>query len=378
MPINFTDFSRAPLVDNGLGDLIGKAIEGFKAQRMPGMMNRQQQAEEQKIKAQLMQNKLQEKFGERGMAADIGLKEAQAQKEKQFGGLGMLSGSAREAMGLEILKTIKGEDSPVYQNAKRSFDQKMAAQDQLMQYRDSLISTADKRASSPYAKKAQEEYEVSLGYVPGSGMTIPLTPERQKELQGQYELNRFKEVTDPKTRERIGYATNLHKTIDAIDRNALTMFSGITGTANLSLEKAKDLAGATSPEYRKYKEAVVGGKIASKQLRQFLQDSVQPGVQEALKDILLPSKWDTSPETAAAELDAALRILDTEIDTLYSMGENADVYKKPKKNDLQSAIKDTGLNIKSEALTKENIMATAKEKNWDEKKTQWVLKKAGF
>jgi len=56
MPINFTDFSRAPLVDNGLGDLIGKAIQGFQAQRLPGMMNRQQQQEELRNKLLGMRN----------------------------------------------------------------------------------------------------------------------------------------------------------------------------------------------------------------------------------------------------------------------------------------------------------------------------------
>lgn len=56
MPINFTDFSRLPVQDNGYGNLLHRVVEGMKAQRMPGAMNRQQQEEELKNAFRQMQN----------------------------------------------------------------------------------------------------------------------------------------------------------------------------------------------------------------------------------------------------------------------------------------------------------------------------------
>jgi hypothetical protein len=119
-------------------------------------------------------------------------------------------------------------------------------------------------------------------------------------------------------------------------------------------------------------------------LRQFLQDSVQPGVQEGIKELLNPEAWDKSPETAFAELKAGLRILDTEIDTLYDMADSGDIFRNPKKansapdSDLSAAANKEGLRNAPEALTRENILKTAADKKWDKKKTDWVLKKAGF
>jgi len=83
MPINFTDFSRLPTVDNGLGDLIGKAIQGFKAQRMPGIMNRQQQQEELRNKLLGMQNEYYPQIQDQKLKqGDLGIKTAEMQLQQ--------------------------------------------------------------------------------------------------------------------------------------------------------------------------------------------------------------------------------------------------------------------------------------------------------
>jgi hypothetical protein len=78
MPINFTDFSRAPLVDSGLGDLLGHVMRGIQLQRTPGMLNRQQQAEELKNALSQMQNKYYPQITE----ASIANQQAQAEKAR--------------------------------------------------------------------------------------------------------------------------------------------------------------------------------------------------------------------------------------------------------------------------------------------------------
>lgn len=78
MPINFTDFSRLPTTDSGLGDLLGKAIEGFRAQRMPGMMNREQQQQELRNALLGMQNKYYPQIQDQKLKqGEIGLKASQ-------------------------------------------------------------------------------------------------------------------------------------------------------------------------------------------------------------------------------------------------------------------------------------------------------------
>jgi hypothetical protein len=373
MPINFTDFSRIPAQDNGLGNLLGKVIEGIKAQRLPGALNRQQQQEELANSMASMQNK----FYPEKAQADIDLTKANAKKAGMFGGLGTLTGPAGQAFSLQVLKEINPE---AYEVAKKIHDMNLERDRTTVDYQKKLIETSDKRNATTLGKTILEEDEANRGFMPGSGGKVPLSPQAQQRAVGQYDLKRIKETTDPKTRERLGYAVNLHKTLQNVDMEALTMFSGPQGQFNLAIEKGKDLAGNPSPEYLRYKQALVGAKAGSKQLRQFLQDSVQPGVQEGIRELLNPEAWDKSPQSAMAELQAAYRILDTEIDTLYDMAESGNVFRNPKKqgSELEKAGTANDVRNTSEALTKENIMKTAQTKGWDKKKTDWVLKKAGY
>ena len=131
--------------------------------------------------------------------SQIALHQAQTARANQLTSMpfgGQLAGPAKEAFALELLKKQYGEDSPVYQQAKHSFDTNISAKEGLTNYRGSLSETANKRASSSLGKTAQELEEIDKGFMPGTNGQIPLTPEQQQSLSGQYNLKLQKDVTD--------------------------------------------------------------------------------------------------------------------------------------------------------------------------------------
>ena len=275
---------------------------------------------------QQLQNKInipRAEHAEEFAQADLKSKLAQAARSQQlasqpFGG--MLSGVAKEAYGLELLKNKYGEDNPLYQMAKNSYDTKARAMEGLTNYRENLAQTAGTRSLSSFGKLQQEEADADAGFEPGTNRQHQISPERREELLGQYALLRQKAATDADTRKRTLLASNIDKTINTIKPSNLTRFAGLNGAMELRKQEVKAATnpGTESEEYRQYLEAANNAKLLSKQVRQFYGDSIQPSMLENLEKLANPSTWKNNPEIATRLYKSFTNLLKQETGTYRS------------------------------------------------------------
>jgi len=320
------------------------------------ILNRLSQFEKNKLEREQAKNALiKNKYAEPEIQANIQnkLMEAarnQALLQQPFAGR-QIPGAGGEALGIEMLKQQYGEDSPVYQNAKRSYDLQQKGAGQLMDYRQSLMESQSKRSATPLAKMAMEQQDIDRGFMPGTtdgGRGQPISAETQRDLKNQYKQRMIKDLTDTKTRERALFATNMDKTINTLNPMDLTYYSGPKGQLQLRLDQAKSAAGETVPEYKKYKEALTSAKTLAKQVRQFYGDSITPSVQEGLNELTNPTNWSDNPEVAMARYNQFINILDTESDTFFNALHNASAYEKPKT--AKEAIKKESEEFKNQSI----------------------------
>lgn len=280
-----------------------------------------------------------------------------------------LVGLPREYADLERVKEIYGEDSYVYQEAKRALESRLAAQSSMIDYREKMNESADKRFSTSLGKHALELEDIKAGFVPGTNRQVQIqTREEQKKLLGQWELKVQRDVTDPKTRERVLFAKNIDKTIKNINIDDLVQFSGLAGAGAKTFEELKSSLGYPSDAYKRYAQAKVGVDLLAKQMRQFYGDSISPTVADGLKIITNPSSWKNSPEVAKLAYEQLVSILQQEEETFRDSLQELDVYSKEGNENLflgkytMDAIKATakrkGLSI--EAVKK---LLMDKEKN---------------
>jgi hypothetical protein len=302
---------------------------------------------EEQIKNALIKNK----FAEPTIQADIESKKSNTAKqnilnELPFAGRS-IPGAGGEALGLQMIKDKFGEDSPVYQNALNDYKSKGMQANQLMNYRQALTESLPKRTATSLAKTAMEERDIQRGFLPGTNEQV--SPERQKQLAGRFELKNLKDTTDPKLRERVLYAKNMEKTIGTLNPDALTYYSGPQGRAQLGVDIANSAARKKDvPAYKAYKEALTSAKVLAKQVRQFYGDSITPQVQEQLTQLADPTTWYEQPDVAKARYEQFINILRTEADTFHEGLVNADIYKKPE--NAKEAIKQTAEEFKGESL----------------------------
>lgn len=320
-----------------LGDMIQNSLAKHQEARL----------REEQIKNALVKNK----FAEPTIQSDIEAKKANTQKqnilnELPFAGRA-IPGSGGEALGLELLKNKFGEDSHVYQNALNNYTLQQQKTNQLMDYQKALQESLPKRTASPLAKTTMEERDIEKGFLPGTNEQI--SPERQKQLAGRFELKNLKDTTDPKLRERVLYAKNMEKTINTLNPDALTYYSGPQGRAQLGIDVANSAARKKDvPAYKAYKEALTSAKVLAKQVRQFYGDSITPQVQEQLTQLADPTTWYEQPDVAKARYEQFINILRTEADTFHEGLVNADIYKKPQ--NAKEAIKQTAEEFKGQSL----------------------------
>jgi hypothetical protein len=264
--------------------------------------------------------------------------ESQANRENKLAELPFagreLPGAAGKALGLQMIKGQYGEESPEYLEAKKLYDLDMARAEQTMEYQKSLIESQPKRYATAEGKRALEQQEIEQGIMPGSSIGNrpgkPLTPEQQQKLKGQYKLKTLKDTTDTGVRQRILYSKNMEKTLNNLNVDDLTSYSGIQGTGELLKDKAKSLRGDISPRYQKYKNALTAAETLAKQVRQFYGDSITAGVQEGLKKLTNPTNWLEHPKVAKSRFNAFKNILQTEAKTFTDAAKNADIYEEEK------------------------------------------------
>lgn len=283
---------------------------------------------------ELMQRFLMSPVERRHKESQAKHQEAQAKREEAlanmpFGGH-QLTGVAGQVMGLEMMKSLYGENSPQYQMARNAFDLEQRNTEGLINYRGSLQETMPKRTATTLGKEQMELNDIRDGYVPGT--QIPLTPDQQKKLEGQYKLKMQKQTTDPDTRKRNLYAKNVEITLSKINPEDLVSYSGLKGATELAQDEANAALGKTSERYKRYKEAQVGAKTLAKQVRQFYGDSITPGIQEGLNKLTDPSFWRSNPEIALSQYYKFKDILDSEMETYRRALQSTDVYEKEFEN----------------------------------------------
>ena len=345
MAINYPQFPKLNAADlGGLGGFdLGEAIRSGL-----GNYNLYQEAKfkprnlENEAHGKELMNKIKEaqaKYAEPMESAGLQLKqgqvgllplrqkllEAQTHRQEQLSNQpygGMLSGIAKEAYGISQLT---GEDPS--QVAKKLYQNKLEQASALNQYRQALTSTAGKRASTQLGKLEQEEQEVAQGFEPGSAGTVKLDPEQQQNLLGQYQLARQKLSSDVDTRKKLLYATNLDKTLNNINVDNLTQFSGVAGGIVKKMQQGKSLSGYEEKSYEDYQKALTGAKLLAKQVRQFYGDSITPAIQEQLSELTNPESWSLNPKLAKAKFNQFKSILESETKTYRDALKGSNVYK---------------------------------------------------
>ena len=254
--------------------------------------------------AQMLANKMNQPKAERAdefAQADLNYKNALSkQAEMGLNPFNRLSGVARDAYSIELLRNQLGENHPAYQSAKQQYDLEQESTRGLNDYRQMLAQTMNKRSSSNIGKLGQEEEDVAAGFEPNTNRQHQISSDRQEELLGQYRLAKQKAITDTDTRKKVLFASNIDKTIDAINTKDLTQFGGLNGKLRLKQEeiKAATTPGTESEGYRKYLEAANKAQVLAKQVRQFYGDSIQPAMLAKTEQLANPATWKNNPEIA--------------------------------------------------------------------------------
>ncbi len=341
---------------NPWSNLLSKALGSYNALT-------ETQYKEPTLKEALMKAQLANKYYGPNMESQIGLRNAEAGaipsqtalREAQTGAIpsqiamhmaqtrrsnqladmpfgGQLAGPAKEAFALELLKGKYGEDSNVYKDAVQSYNANVHAKEGLTNYRGALTDTAQKRASSPLAKTAQELEEINAGFMPGTNGQVKLDPEQQQSLSGQYQLKMQKDVSDAQTRQKVNLATNIDKTLDSITPEILVKPSGIRGATWLKQEQLKAANNNESEEYKVYRENVAKSNLLAKQVRQFYGESIQPTMTAKIEKMTNPTNWLSNPRVAVREFNAFKDILKKETQTYK------DALKRPQTSSEENVI----------------------------------------
>lgn len=273
------------------------------------------------LKAQDLANQFLERFGPQEHMAGLALQNAQAAQARAHGQYYQhqmnlpMTDFGKAAIDIENAKIKYGPDSAVVKQMERDHEDEQKALTTKRQYQEKLISTADRRAATPFGKLQMDRAENDAGFLVGSNYTIPISEEEQRRTAFRLDQQERKLSTDTKARERLLFAKNIDKTLMNIDEQKLLQFSGIPGNVLKLIEQGKDIAGAGSEKYREYGEQAARMKFLSKQIRQFYGDSIQPHAVEKIERMADPSYWAKSPQQALTEFRAMKDLLLKETET---------------------------------------------------------------
>lgn len=252
------------------------------------------------------------------------------------------SGDVANAMYVEQLKNLYGENDPRYLSAKRAHDMAILGRQSLIDYRGNLNQTAGIRFTSPLGRElAEGQGRGALDILNNKAEMRPVNgvskegeqwydkqgnpvysdenPRTEQERKA-YEAAIAKRTTDAAIRNKIPYAENVKITMDNINPEDLVQFSGPSGTIKLAIESLKAARGNPSPEYLAYQTSLTGAKTLKKQLRQFWGDSIQPAATEEIGKLTNPSHWTKNPQVALQQFNQLKKITDQELASFTSHG----------------------------------------------------------
>jgi hypothetical protein len=228
---------------------------------------------------------------------------------------GLPSGAMGNAARLHMMEQRLGEDHPLV-NALRSIQElEQDNEASRLRNRDMLTETADKRYATSTGKKTHEEADVEAGFMPGtmySDNPVMISPEKQRELLGQYAAQRRNESSDQASRQKALFAENMDLTMSQIDVDKLVKYSGLMGGLNKKLEQGKSLTGKESEDYKQYQENLARTEILADQVRSYFGTSIAPSMMTKLENLTNPSSWARSPDAAKRNYLALEKLLKAE------------------------------------------------------------------
>ncbi len=301
-PINFLNARTTS--SGGIGDVLGDLLRGYQTSKVPGQMRQEEERQ----------------------AAAIRLQEAMAEKERTYGGLSALSGPARDYQSLVIAENMYGRDHPIVQQIRSALEQQSQHKSDLHDYYSIMNRSAPQRHATGAAKTNLEIEDLKAGFLPGTNRSVPLNEQQLEKLSGQYGLDVLKRTTDPFTRRSLEQANNVHRTLETLNVDDLTRYSGVIGAIEKKLEEGKSITNAESEQFKKYHEAETSAKSLAKQIRQLLGDSVTVTAQGALDALANPSSLKLSPEVAKRKFNQYVKILENEIDTFRKSAKSPEVF----------------------------------------------------
>lgn len=320
MSINFTDFSKAPIQDSPVKTMFEDALKGYQMSQEPSRMARD-------AKKEALANSLQElalKHKPTEYSLEDALKQAQT---RHYNAMGSGSGTAKvNGMVANYVATHpNATQDEIRDFADRVSNAQLQGLDVRTQHTQKLTDTQDVRNLTPLLKEQNELRQINEGYFPGT--KDQLKPEQQTKLRNDVMLDIVKKTTDPKTRERLGYARNMNITFGDIDVPNLVKYSSLRNLGPKIADAAKEaLTKEGSPEYKEYKREVTKATNLAKQMRQFLGDSIQPAANEKLEHLAKPEAWNKSPELAQENFEYIKDLYDRETQTLLGMANDASIY----------------------------------------------------
>ena len=179
---------------------------------------------------------------------------------------------------------------------------------------------------SPVAKEHYEIKQINEGKVPYSLTGEKLAPEEQAKQRNDLLLDIVKKTTDPATRMKLQNATNMNITLDSINPDALTIYSGGEGQVNKHLDSVLAAAGDAPPKYEAYLKETTKASFAAKQMRQYLGDSIQPTAQDRLDKLSKPEAWNVPPKVAKENFEFMRDLYKRETNTLVRAATDPSIY----------------------------------------------------
>lgn len=345
MAINFTDFSQAKLLDSPFKNIIEDAFKGYSMSQIPKEIKQEQQKKElanqlskldlehkpteyalgdkNKSLANALSSKALEHYEEK-YALDRDYKKALIEKALRAGTTGgsALKPNAAVANAEYIWQLQHPPGTPstpeqekehldYLQKAFKTGQEHIAKGTERTQV---LNDTQYNRGLTQIGKAYDELRFIDAGKFPGTN--DPISPMNQAMMKSALLLKISKDTTDPKTRERLINASNMNITLDSVDAERLTQYSGAKGQVKKLGDVIKNTAGSGSADYASYISEVVKANAAAKQLRQYLGDSIQPTAQLRLDKLTNPEAWNVTPQQAKENFEFMRDLFKRETQTL--------------------------------------------------------------
>lgn len=287
MPISLQtiDPTRIPLQETGR-NAMADILRGYKMAKVPGALERQRIAEEQKNIIGGVKSRYAQPMAENAMKMSnllLGLKQQYAPQEAEA--------DLTKSQAMSKYYSNLAAAGPGARAGGRGY------------------------APTQITKLMLEKQDIDEGFLPGSNRTVPLTPEQQQQYSNRIDLQMQKTATDAAVRNRSLFANNLVQSIDNANVDDLVMFSGPKGAVDLKKEQTMDLIGKPTERYLKHKEAVKAVALEAQELRQFLGTSITPQMDEALRNMVDATSITTSPIAAKRMIEKSRGIIKKQMRT---------------------------------------------------------------